>query len=280
MRDMNLKNNCKRAAGLGLIAAGALMASQAAMACQTSAWSTPDGGPGSVTAGDPTGGISRYSGFCGMQTADGQVSYVADESPGGIDRIRARFYVKLDNDVDDAVFFQARDAGGGIFLLEADTNGEITLQGASSPITAPGRPGFWNSVEVDWDPNGGGATLTVGFGDNTPTGGDTLVPAGPQNASISQAAPIESVRLGNLDGVTGTFSFDAYESRRTEAIGPLVRGDGDGNGIIGGGDISTILTEFTGAGLASGQVDCDENGVVGGGDISCVLNLFLGNYDF
>ena len=120
MSDTNTLNSFKRAAGLGLFAAGALLASQAALACQTTAWSSTSG---AVAAGDPAvEGISRYQGLCGLE-ATGQ-GFVQDNSPGGIDRIVARFYVlnELDTSTTSNVYsgYSATDGTGERFSVTLD----------------------------------------------------------------------------------------------------------------------------------------------------------------
>jgi len=265
MRDMNLKNNFKRAAGLSLIAAGALMASQAAMACQLTAW---DSSIGSPIADDPLSGpsdpvVPRYSGLCGMQAEDGAVSGVRDNSPGGIDRIRARFYVLLNNSGNTAIYNGLDSGDTSVFSVAAASNGDITLIGGGTTVgPVSGNVGAWNSIEIDWDPSGAGATLTV----NEQT---------PQNQSVGgSTSPIASVELGNLQGAAGTLIFDSYESRRTEEIGRLCVGDADNSGSRGLGDLQAIFDEFQFGTLASGQPDADENGSVGLSDLQTVFEIF------
>ncbi|MFU8831884.1 MAG: hypothetical protein ACNA7J_06965, partial [Wenzhouxiangella sp.] len=79
-------------ARLALAAAGLLFASQAALACTTDNWS---GASGNVLASGPADSptFARYSGVCAMQVPSGEAGWVQDNSPGGIDRIVARFYV-------------------------------------------------------------------------------------------------------------------------------------------------------------------------------------------
>ena len=261
MRDINLKNRFQRAAGLGLIAAGALMASQAAMACQLSAWSETFGG---AIADDPISGpsdpeVPRYSGLCGMEAADGAVSGVRDNSPGGIDRIRARFYVLLNNDAATPIYEGYSNGDASVFSVAANDSGGITLNGG--PVVA-GNSAEWNSIEIDWDPAGGGATLIVNGGT-------------PQIQSVSgTAAPISYVQLGNLGGAAGTLVFDSYESRRTEGIGRLCVGDADGNGERGIGDLQAIFEEFQLDILASGTPDANEDGDVGIADLQIVFETF------
>jgi hypothetical protein len=266
MRDMNLKKNFKRAAGLGLIAASALLASQAAMACQLTAWN--GGNSGAVTAGDPPNTpadppeIARYSGFCGLEAA-GQ-GYVQDDSPGGIDRIRARFYVLLDNTAPATIYAGLDTNSNAVFSISANSSGVIELIGADSGVSVAGVADNWNSVEIDWNPSGDGATLTVNN-------------QSPENSAVSGApSAINSVRLGNLNGAGGTLTFDSYESRRTEPIGRLCNcnADGSADDAVNVFDIFAVASEAGGSDdLAAGTPDCNEDGAINVFDIFEIASI-------
>lgn len=252
------------------LAAGLAMVGQSALACSSDLWAQDTG----VTLGGPedtTPNISRFSGLCAMQ-ADSAGPYVVDDSPGGINRIRARFYMYVNQDADAAVYRGFDSSNGQVFEVSVNpTSGDVVFSsvGASTSATCPGcaNDGFWNSIEVDWNADGGNLSLWVNTDARDVPADDTQ--------SLSTAATVSTVRLGNLDGVAGTMNFDAYESRRTTEIGRLLRGDADANGAIGGGDITAIINEFLNVQLSNGQPDCDGNGSVGGGDITCVINIFL-----
>src|SRR6056297_311723 len=145
MRHMNFKNNVKRAAGLGAFAAAALLASQAAMACQLTAWTTSNG---AVLAGDPANTVDdpaeipRYQGLCGLEASG--AGFVQDDSPGGIDRIRARFYVLLDNSGTATIYRGADNADGTVFTVDADASGNISLIGGGATVgPVAGASGSW-----------------------------------------------------------------------------------------------------------------------------------------
>ncbi len=266
---MNLRNASKLTLAAALLGAAAI--SQPVVACTTAAWSETTA---NVLASGPAGpdgkaAIARYSGQCAMQTADGAVSYVQDNTPAGINRIRARFYVLLGNNADGTIYEGYAAGGAPVFSVDASAAGVITLSSASggSPQTSNANAGAWNSVEIDWDPAGGGATLTVN--ENAPV---NFAPAGSPTA-------VGYIRLGNLDGVAGAMNFDSYESRRTTAVGQLCDGDADQSGLSAGvrdfSDLSAIFVELATAGNspANGTPDANRDGVVDFADLSDVFVL-------
>ncbi|MFN2334054.1 MAG: hypothetical protein ABR550_06475, partial [Wenzhouxiangellaceae bacterium] len=75
----------------GALLSGAMFAGQSALACTVDNWSTTGG---AIAAGDPAvDGIARYQGLCGLEVTG--TGFVQDNNPGGIDRIVARFYVRV-----------------------------------------------------------------------------------------------------------------------------------------------------------------------------------------
>src|SRR5690606_24109310 len=74
-----------------------------ALACTTTAW---NGGATTATAGDPTTGVARYSGECGLEVgASG--GHVTDNSPNAEAAYRARFYVYTGTASGNPVIFEA-----------------------------------------------------------------------------------------------------------------------------------------------------------------------------
>ncbi|MBS3746147.1 MAG: hypothetical protein KGY49_03760 [Wenzhouxiangellaceae bacterium] len=250
---------------------GALMAAQGAFACTVDNWSAESGNPLASGPDGPDGksAIARYSGLCAMQVADGAVSFVEDLNPGGIDRIRARFYVLADN-TDTAVVYEGLNSTTPVFTIEVDGAGVFSVSGdgLSQQMSASGVAGNWNSVELDWDAGAGQVSLWV----NSDAGSETA----DASESLSSGQVVTSVRLGNLNGAAGTMNFDAYESRRTTEIARLLRGDANDDGAVNSGDFTAVVNDFLGVSLATGQPDCNEDGAVNSGDFTCVVNLFLG----
>jgi len=247
-------------AKLALSAACLLFASQAALACTTDNWT--GGTSGGVLASGPAGPdgnpqIARYSGVCAMQTAEDTAGWVQDNSPGGIDRIVARFYV-LNNltgssaqiyrgfsteSGSGSLFTVRLAADGGVRLIDNTTQQEVSQSGSTK----------WLSVEIDWSrgPNG---SISLSVNGQDP---EELI-----NIGNSAAAPLQAVRLGNLNGAAGILNFDAYESRRSTAVGRLLACDAQGDGAINVLDALAVINEINDAGFGTGQPDCDDNGSV------------------
>jgi len=261
-----MNRNSFFSAKLAIAATGLLFASQAVLACTTDNWSNVGG---NVSVGDPAAdGIPRYSGICAMQVETGSVGFVQDDSPGGIDRIVARFYVLADTDSDGVIYRGLGSGGATLFDVELDSTGTVTLESGGATATGQGQPGSWNSIELDWNAADGNMSLVVNGGE-----GDTT--------SFSSAGDLQSVRLGYVNGAgsPGTLTFDAYESRRSTEVGRLLVGDATPDGSVGITDVVATLNEAVGVtadSLASGQPDCNEDGDVGIADVICVLNVAVG----
>jgi len=257
--------------GLAVTLGGMLLA-HSALACTTDLWN--GGVTGTVTAAQPNSSIDpdpptidvpRYSGICAMQVDETGANFVQDNSPGGIDRIVARFYVLANNDATATIYRGENGSGGELFNVTLAADGTVTLNSGGAAPSAAGTPNAWNSVEIDWDAGTGNLSLIVNGGT-------------PQTATFSSAGGLASVQVGNLvsNGGTGTLVFDSYESRRSTAIGRLLAGDANADGSINSGDFTVIANEFLGNGLANGTPDCNEDGAVNSGDFICVANIFLG----
>jgi len=273
MKKMKFNTVATRTVAAGCVI-GLFMAAQAASACTLQNWSVPGSGdvePGSPVA-DPANGVvdsARYSGLCAM-AANGQ-GFVEDTSPGsgGLDRIRARFYVLADN-TQDALIYEGLNGSTSIFTVEIGADGAVTLSGngISAPLTAPGVSGNWNSIEVDWNAGGNQVSLWV----NSDASSDVA----DASESVSTGQVVTSVRLGNLDGASGALSFDAYESRRSTAVGRLLVGDANSDGAVDVLDINTLANEILNSELGSGVPDCDESGTVDVLDVNCMADIILG----
>ena len=242
-----------------------VMAAQSAVACTVDNWTGNSNTvtPGSVVADSPST-ISRYSGLCGMETAASTTAWVQDDSPGGINRIRARFYVLLDITDVGRIYRGFNSGGSPIFDIAVNpVNGNISLvsSGQSAVCAGCANVGGWNSIEIDW--NAGGNQMSLIVNENAPVG-----------SALSTGETVDFVRLGNLNGAAGTLSFDAYESRRATAIGRLCVGDANLDGQRGLADLEDIFAEFQFGTLANGNPDADENGEIGIGDLEEVFQIF------
>lgn len=250
--------------GAGLLLAGTVLAAQSALAaCTAGNWN--GGVTGTVTPGQPdTDLVARYSGVCAMQVPGGSVSFVQDNSPGAIDRIRARFYVLADNSTNAVVYRGLNSSDSPVFGVQVATNGDVTFTSGSASAVCSGcaNIGGWNSIEIDWNAAGGQLSLTV-----------NEEPAA--TTPFSSAQLVSSVRLGNLNGASGTMNFDAYESRRSTAVGRLMVSDANGDQAINSQDLAVMVNELLGLGLAPGQVDCNEDAIVNSQDLACIVNILL-----
>lgn len=246
---------------------GALGLSGSAFGCQLTAWN--GGTNGTAVAGGPgdTVDIARYSGLCAMQAA-AAADYVQDNSPAAEARMIARFYFLAQGGA-GTIFEALSDepaagtVGTSAFSVAFDGS-QVTVTSGTGTASAAASATGWNSVEVDWS-TGGTVNLWVNADATTDLASGTTT-------DDSGAAGIESVRLGG----SADFLFDAYEARRSTAVGLLLNCDADGNTTVGGGDITFVRTELLGGAKASGQPDCDSNGTVGGNDITAVRTIILG----
>lgn len=266
MKKIKLNTVAARSVAAGC-AVGLLMAAQTAVACTVDNWTID----GDVTAGVEAGGpaatvtIPRYSGLCSMRTPvnPGQPEYVQNDSPSGLSRIRARFYVFAANS-GDAVVYQGFDAqSNSVFEVTLDASEpEVDFTALGTTVSQPYNPGFWNSIEIDWNAGTGELELIVN---------GNAAPISPG----SSLETVDFVRMGNLTPVAEELYFDAYESRRTTAIDRLLVGDANADNEINVGDITTVSNERFDNSPAGGQPDCNEDGNVDVGDITCLANTIF-----
>ena len=251
-----------------VLALGLIMAAQTTMACTADNWL--GGNSGNLTASGPDGpggepAIARYSGVCAMRTAADAETWVEDNSPGGIDRIRARFYVLVDNTTVARIYRGLNGVGGTVFDIALNPgNGNVSLisAGATAQCAGCANAGDWNSIEIDWDAGSGNMELVVNGGT-------------PVSTAFSSGETISAVRLGNLNDATGTMNFDAYESRRTTEVGRLCRGNPDTDGTRDINDLQVLFAEIQslGASPAPGTPDANEDGVVDLADLSVIFQF-------
>lgn len=250
----------------------AVIPMSSALACTTANWTNDGSLIGAPLAGDPSDGVARYSGECGLSAAVGNA--VTNNAPENDGTYRARFYVHtgstgvtqvfrattLDDNAGNEVIGVSYNAGTGAF--DFAQNG--TAAGSVSGILA----NRWYSVEVLYVAGDTFSAEVAGAG--TFTG--SLAPG------AAGAGTIGSHTLGAISGGSGTVRVDAFESTRSAdtAIGRLCRGDATGDGAsVNSGDGIAIRNEFLLGTLAQGQADCTEDGIVNSGDGLCVRNLFL-----
>jgi len=273
MKMFEFKSRLARRAA-ATIALGLLLGAQTAMACTVGNWNGGTSGAGVLASGpdgpDGKPAISRYSGVCAMQAAESSSEWVQDNSPGGIERIRARFYLLNDLAAGQSAQiyrgFSSTTGSGPLFTVTMNDAGQVVLRDNTVVQNVSQSSGSkWTSVEIDWSQGSGTGVISLSVNGQSPDVLSTLNNAG---------SSLQSIRLGNLNGAGGALNFDAYESRRTTEIGRLCVGDADGSGERGLGDLQAIFEEFQFGTLASGQPDADENGDVGLGDLQTVFEIF------
>jgi hypothetical protein len=259
---------------LALVAAAAfgLAGTNAVLACSTAAWN--GGETGNPQEGRPADGVARYSGQCGLKSA-ATAQFVTDNTPTAETTFRARFYVYTGLSAGTAQVFRANNAGGtqqiGVtYDFAANLLRFATSTGNGSVAVSPNA---WYSVELNWSRAAGNMVATVRGAGATTDLTATVTGVGATDA-------IDTAQLGWVSG-TGTATTrgiitDAYESRRSTAIGRLCRGDANLDGTRNSGDGIAIRNEFLNGTLGAGQPDANEDGSVNSGDGIIVRNLFLG----
>ncbi len=262
-----LKTSIKSLALLAaLFGTGELMAQN----CNTNAWgvglTAGQAVAGTPVPNSPTNGVSRYSGRCGLQS-DAAGDFVRDGSPNDEPTYIARFYVRPNVTTGTAVVFQALEDGQAtpsIAVSQTGTQLGIAARGATSTNVTI-TPNRWYSVEVNWTAGGAMTYSVQGAGGTTATTG-TLT-------GVAAGAQVDQANLGWISGGSGgAVETDAFESRRTQAIGRLCRGDANNDTNLNVGDRVAITNETFSGTLAAGQPDCNEDGLVNVGDRVCVTN--------
>jgi len=283
------------------ILAGALIAAipmSAAFACNTSAWSSVTGAPvaddpdsNNATNNNPDqGAVPRYSGICGLRTANA-ASYVVTDHPTADTTYRARFYVHTSATAPVTVFQAYSDAGATTSAIQV----QYTPNGAngSFSFTVPGstiadvtgiEANKWYGIEVARTV-GAPATVAVRGGGGGGVGGNPaqarqsiakldVTRTGTGNAS---GAGVEIARLGAVSGAAGQFFVDEFDSSRgNTAIGFLMRSDANNSSTVDAGDVAAIVRESVGQQTFTGQPDCNESGTVDAGDVACVARFSVG----
>lgn len=258
-----MRNHAKNAV-FGVVCLVGLGYASIANACSTDAWL--GGAVGGAADSPPT--IPRYSEFCGFQL-DNVQGHVQDNNASDT-RYRARFYV-LDGltgagAIDIFEAYAADNATGPLFKVTFNGSQftfDATSAGGGSASVA--SVNGWNLVEFDWDSGSNTFSYWVNADATAdPANGDVIAGTG----------TVEAVRMGapnGFDPQTGKLTFDAFESRRTTAVGALLVGDANGNGSVTVADVVAVLNELNGT-LQVGQPDCNENGSVTVADAVCLIN--------
>ncbi len=266
MRNAISNSILGRTAAAGALLLGAAFAGQAAMACTLNNWSANSG---AVAAGDPQAdSIARYAGLCGMEATG--AGYVQDNNPGGIDRIVARFYVYAGNSATADVYRGFGDTSGGSqrFNVSVDAGGTVTLTDnlSGQSVNQAGNAGAWNSVEIDWAQGAGNGVISLSVNGQ----------AAAENTSLSNVGTqLQSVRLGNINGASGSVGFDAYESRRSTAVGRVCNcnANGSADDAVNVQDVIVLVNEAGGGALSTGTPDCNEDGNINVQDIVQTVNI-------
>ncbi len=195
------------------------------------------------------------------------------------DRVRGRLYIypalspprtpsgaspavlrAYDNETGTGSLFEVRFSSGN-WQFDATGNGGTSNFSAAS--------GGWDLIEFDWNP--GSSTVDIWVNADATQDAPTLTIAS------GGAATMESIRVGlpdGLQGTTGAAYFDSVELHNETAIGPLLIGDANADGVVNIFDYAAIQAEIL-LTLQSGQPDCNLDAVVNIFDYSCVQNVIL-----
>lgn len=267
MKKMKFNTIVARTVAAGCLI-GLFFGAQAVSACTVDNWSADSGNV--VAGGRVADNVQRYSGLCGMQAADGVVSYVQDNSPGGIARIVSRFYVLNNLQAGETAViyrgYETTSTTGPLFTVTMSDTGQVTLRDeATGSTVTQGAINKWAEILVDWTQGSGTGAISLSVSGQ---GQQTV------NSLNNAGVALQSVRLGNLDGSAGSLNFDAYESRRTTLPDTLMIGDVNGSGTITSADVVAARLEFLGT-EQPGQPDCNESGSISSADVVCTRLEFL-----
>lgn len=238
------------------------------MACSTAAW--VPGASGAVTTDNPINGVPRVAGECGFKVTG--TGHVQDNSPSDESQFIGRFYFlpQLEGSGTADIFVAYSGVASGI-LLRVRYDGTNIIMNASgaggTTVTFPADNDNWNLIEFSWK-SGQTGSLWVN------------ADATKDSASItfnSGTGAVNSVRLGapnGLGGLTGMAFFDDYESHRTQAVGPLLAGDSNLDGVVNDDDLVGIVEEFLSDTYPGGVTDCNLDAEINSGDINCAVAIF------
>jgi hypothetical protein len=264
--------------GQGLAAGQGTVATAVATTSGTTATGNPTtatlvgGEPDDASFGAVPNGVAvaRYSGRCGsLSKANG--NYVQDGLPAGEKTYRVRFYVYTGITAGTATVFEALDGASArkIGVTYDAVGQQLQFQANTGAVTnvANVAQNRWYSVEFNWNANTPSMTATV-FGEGSATALATDVAV----AGVAAADVIESARIGWISGTgTGTINVDAFESRRSTAIGVLCRADSNNDRVINIFDVGTVTNERVNGVLSTGQPDCNEDGAINVFDVGCTV---------
>lgn len=262
-----------RLLALSLLASGAFFTTSI-FACSTGAWSSTTAGS---IAGDPTNGIARVAGKCGLEVTG--TGSVIDNTPDGEATFIARFYFfgkNLSAGTHEIFTATSADDGGGTAQFNITYDGtDIIIDaagGGGTSTSAPALSDKWNLIEVEWNAGAAGS-LWVNADATTDAASTTFT---------SGAGSIGSAELGAMTGIGSEKAlFDDYVSHRTLPVGSVLDGDANDDLAVNSGDIGAVVNEFLSgtveSNLAIGQPDCNLDGDVNSGDIGCIVQIFLGN---
>ena len=238
------------------------------LACSTAAWNP--GASGAVSTNNPVNGVPRVAGECGFKVTGS--GYVQDNSPVDESQFIGRFYFlpQLNgtgtanifvaySDVASSVLFTVRYDGTDIIL-------NATPAGGSS-VKFPANNDNWNLIEFSWK-SGASGSLWINSDATKDTASRTFT---------SGTGAVNSVRLGapnGFGGLTGMAFFDDYESHRTQAVGPLLAGDSNLDGVVNDDDLVGIVEEFLSDTYPGGVTDCNLDAEINSGDVNCAVAIF------
>ncbi len=265
-----------------LVAAAAPLAAQAVFAdayegtpCSSAAWSAT---VGSGAAGGPADAtpIARYAGRCAFKTVG--VGYTEDTTPNAELMYRARFYVRPEVSAGSVFVFEALDDGGTpeVALAYDPLAAAFTLHVEGiTDISIPGAPpNAWYYVEIRYHASNIVSVSIQGAGAGALAieAPSTIVPSPPG---------IGTTRIGWIAAASGApvgaVTVDDFVSTRALGpIGPLCRGDANGNGLLDQPDYRAATDEILARTLAPGTPDCNEDGRIDAIDRVCIAKRIGG----
>lgn len=290
----------------GILTLASWSGSAEAQTCTITNWAGGAENAGSLFAGNPAQGNSRFAGPCSLAVElDGGPAFVVDDSPVAEESYIARFYFNPNGNANDGlpmIIFAANDAdngtgddvlqlwynvssaspftadAGAATLVIATADGAAQINVPASEIRSTG----WNSFEVVWtSATSAEVLLSVNGGEDLSATANTVNErvrsavlgfAGDDGSGVSSATPLY---------------FDDFDSRRVSRPGRLCRGLTDeSRDALDFDDFFNIFAEIASAGgnPSPGQPDFNEDGVVdfddafdvfgriASGDTDCSLN--------
>lgn len=237
----------------------------AAEACTTGAWNGNTSAATGAQAAEPTAGVQRISGRCGLLTESGE--FVTDNTPGSESTYQVQFYFRAPTAGSTAKIFSATSADGNTgteaFGVNIN-NGTMSFTGVTGASTIGGlQAGRWYRLNAVYQASGAFTATVDGFSNFS----------GSSAGGTGAATTVGSASLGMLSGTAANVTLDEFNSTRSATpIAPLCRGDANGSGGVTSADRGAVTGEL-GGNLAAGFADCNMDGQVTSADRGCITGL-------